>query len=492
MAQRRRPPGNLTGPGKLDAVTDLMDKLTEDLKSTQLSPPERDSALEELKLYGRDPRDARPIFTNEGIETLTRHAFDSTSDTTCRNALKVLCNALFLRSETRQMFVDLGYEAKACSKLQSGSWNDEFLVSRLILLTTYETNINLVKLIDQHQLADTMVQNLERHAKRLDEKAARKTAYFDPMEGMALEETLKLLFNVTNFCSERVSKFAPAVSHIVTLLCKDDIPATRTPLVPPFSLFINALVNLDLSSGPAQAALFPASEPEVSANRLIDLLDLALKAYPESELEQTTSPLVCVILSVYEHAPDAVRRATQGRLLPTEDDRKNVLGKGDTLPARLLRNSTNALAPQLRTAISQLLFDMSDKDATKFVKNVGYGFASGFLFQNQIPIPEAASEGYDVSSGSSEGASSNIRKAVNPITGQFLDAEQSISELPEMTDEEKEREAEKLFVLFERLKKTGVMSVQNPIEKAVQEGRFEELPDDYEEDGDGDATTKKV
>lgn len=39
-----------------------------------------------------------------------------------------------------------------------------------------------------------------------------------------------------------------------------------------------------------------------------------------------------------------------------------------------------------------------------------------------------------------------------------------------MTDEEKELEAEKLFVLFDRLEKTGM--VQNPIRKAIQEGKL--------------------
>jgi len=48
-----------------------------------------------------------------------------------------------------------------------------------------------------------------------------------------------------------------------------------------------------------------------------------------------------------------------------------------------------------------------------------------------------------------------------------------------------------LFLLFlaeanvvNRLKKTGVMSVQNPVEKAFHEGRFEELPDDDDDDDD--------
>ncbi|CAJ0895168.1 4722_t:CDS:10 [Entrophospora sp. SA101] len=39
-------------------------------------------------------------------------------------------------------------------------------------------------------------------------------------------------------------------------------------------------------------------------------------------------------------------------------------------------------------------------------------------------------------------------------------------------DEEKEREAEKLFVLFDRLKKTGVMNVVDPIEAAIKSVRF--------------------
>ncbi len=63
---------------------------------------------------------------------------------------------------------------------------------------------------------------------------------------------------------------------------------------------------------------------------------------------------------------------------------------------------------------------------------------------------------------------------INPITGQRRDMEPR-DEGPEMTDEEKEREAEKLFVLFERLKATGVVEVVNPVETAVREGRFEEV-----------------
>ncbi|KAK4238095.1 guanine nucleotide exchange factor synembryn-like protein [Achaetomium macrosporum] len=484
--------GSLTGPAKLDAVTKLLDKLTGDLKSAILQPQERDAALEELKVYGRDPNYADPIFTKEGIGTLAKFAFDHTSDTTSRNALRVLCNALFLKPVTRQTFVDLGYEPKACSKLGNDSRDDEFLVSRLILLTTYGTSIDLPKLIEQHRLADSIIQNLSRHAARFSERPVA-AARADPMEEMALAESLKLLFNVTNFAKNHISAFDPALPHIATILRFHQLPQTKTPLDAPFGLLINALLNLNLGSATAQSSLYPPAEPTRIADRLIHLLDLSMKSYTDTDLDQAVTPLICVLSAVYEHAPPESDRATAGdtvrsfirsRLLPTEEDRKSVLGKTDSLPSRLLRNWTNPLAPQFRSAVGHLYFDISGKDAAKFIENVGYGYASGFLFENGIPLPPGAMEqGGEGSTSRRDGGGAGgggARRPVNPITGQFLD-EEKLPDLPEMTMEEKEREAERLFVLFERLKQTGVMSVQNPVEKAVQEGRFEELPDDAED-----------
>jgi hypothetical protein len=39
------------------------------------------------------------------------------------------------------------------------------------------------------------------------------------------------------------------------------------------------------------------------------------------------------------------------------------------------------------------MFELSDQDATSFVKNVGYGFASGFLMAHEMPkVPQTAAE----------------------------------------------------------------------------------------------------
>ncbi|TQN71439.1 Synembryn-like protein [Colletotrichum shisoi] len=462
---------SLAGAAKLEAVASLMDQLSEDLKKPTLLPHQRDAALEELKIYGRDPTNADPIFTPEGIETLTKHAFNSPSNSTARAALRVLANSMLLNPIARQTFVDLGYEDQACKKLRNDSFDDEFLVSRVLFLTTYGTKIDLLALVQKHRLAETIMENLAKHAKLLTTRQPK--APIDPMEDMALNETLKLLFNVSHYCPSEVDAFTGCIPHIIALLWKHDVPPNR-PLDPPFNALVNALLDLKLEDRDIQASVYPKAEPNMLAERLIEILDPALKTYPDNELEQLVTPLVGVLRRVHDGAPEEVKKHVRDTLLPTEQDRKEVLGRGTSLTSRLLRNSTNPLTPHLREAISFLLFDMSDKDASKFVENVGYGFASGFLFQNNIPIPANASEAF---------STGEAQKPVNPITGQFVESEKHV-EVPEMSEDEKLREAERLFVLFERLGKTGIIDVQNPVEMAARSGQLHDFGDKRVEEVD--------
>ncbi|KAH8169068.1 guanine nucleotide exchange factor synembryn domain-containing protein [Sarocladium implicatum] len=465
------PPGMATGPAKLKAVQDIVDRLSEDLEGVSLAEPERDAALEELKIYGRDPRQADPIFSEKGLTMLLRHAFESSSQTTSHGAMRVLANAMLLNKAARQLFVDRDYPPKACAKLgEDESWDGEFLLSRIIFLTTYETSVSLADLLDKHQLAQRIVDKLGRHAELLRSDSKSKT---EMMEEMALVETAKLLFNVTHFSGQYISSFTPAIAHLAALLWKHDLPATK-PLDSGLSHLTNGLLNLDFAAAEAQEALFPKDDLSKVAMRLVAILDRAMRSYDDAEMDVMVTPLVGLLIKLYETAPTSTRDDMQDALLPTVEDREKVLGKGSNLPSRLLKGSTDPSTPKLGNSISHLLFDLSGKDASRFVENVGYGYASGFLFQNNISIPESASKAFDAGDGRGG------QRPVNPITGQFLDTEQHI-DAPEMTQEEKEREAERLFVLFERLKKNGLINVQNPVEQAVQEGRFEELSDSEDE-----------
>ncbi len=214
-------------------------------------------------------------------------------------------------------------------------------------------------------------------------------------------------------------------------------------------------MNLDLEGKQAQQfgvnPLFPTLDQKCNADRLINILDQAVTAYREDELDTLGAPLVTLLRKMYEIAPDAAKRYMQWLLLPSDDERNRPLGRSDTLASRLLKLSSSPLAPALRENISALMFELSDKDATNFVHNVGYGFASGFLMTHNVPIPENALEAWSTDDQDSvkNTVSSNSGPPVNPITGQRIDMEPKDTG-PEMTQAEKEREAEKLFVLFER------------------------------------------
>ncbi|QSZ32388.1 hypothetical protein DSL72_001962 [Monilinia vaccinii-corymbosi] len=474
----------IAGEAKLADVTKIVESLGADLDKICLLPHQRDTLLEQLKVHGRDPTNADPIFTKGGIGIISRHAFNSPSKTTSRNALRCLANALLLKPDTRQILVTLGYDVKACTLLKDriGSVDDEFLLSRIIFLATYGTTINIENLIDQHHLANTISHNIASHAK-LHNAKQKKVKQMDPMEDMALVESLKLIFNITHFCPHRNSSFSQALPHILSILHQREI-VPITPLDPPIAQIINTLINLPLEDPGNISVLFPKANTHSHVDIFIELLDLSISRYKDEELEQLVSPLLVLIRKLYETGPSEVHQFMQARLLPTEKDREQPLGQGESLSARLIRLSTNPMAPQVMESISALLFVLSNKDASTFVQNVGYGFASGFLFQHNVPIPENAFEAWSTENDNGDGKarlSQDSRKAFNPITGQLLEAETKI-DVPEMSQAEKEREAERLFVLFERLKKNGVITAKNPMEEALHQGRFEELEDDAESD----------
>ena len=111
---------------------------------------------------------------------------------------------------------------------------------------------------------------------------------------------------------------------------------------------------------------------------------------------------------------------------------------------------------------------------------MGYGNAAGLLFRKGISAPESASitelPDEDETKPSAATEMSNER---HPISG--LIDQSSGGQGVEMTDEEKEREAERLFVLFERMERNKVISTNVPgghgvemMRKAVAEGKGEE------------------
>lgn len=98
-----------------------------------------------------------------------------------------------------------------------------------------------------------------------------------------------------------------------------------------------------------------------------------------------------------------------------------------------------------------------------------------------IPPGPMTPDGTPATGRSPDGFSPSITRPINPITGIYDDSPNTGDEA-QMTDEEKEREAERLFTLFERMNRNGAMSVVNPVKEAQQTGKLTTTVDEEESD----------
>jgi len=177
-------------------------------------------------------------------------------------------------------------------------------------------------------------------------------------------------------------------------------------------------------------------------------------------------PLFSFVQKLFTSGPDSVKNCIKEEVLPSDEDRKQVLGKSNSLASVIIRTTLAAGAPAASNSASLLLWTLSGESADALVKSIGFGVASGILVKLGIPLPSGVEEITDDENG----------LEINPVTGQRRDMEVQ-KELAEMTEEEKEMEAEKLFVLFERLNRTGVMKVENPVRTAMEQGKLENVKD---------------
>lgn len=264
---------------------------------------------------------------------------------------------------------------------------------------------------------------------------------------MALTEILKLMYSLTHYFPASRTYIAPVWDDVLRLLVNKAI-STEPPLEAPICHLVNIL--LTLSEAKSNDASNSSSLEESYVETLISILSASLEAYNPEELDSTLAPLVTLLLKSYKTATSEVRKLFRAKLLPTSAERDLPLGQSRTTFARLMKISTSAHTPTLRNLIPQLMFELSESNPNTFVHNVGYGYASGFLVNNGIDASELQRQAQ-----SSNGIEANghpdvaARPNTNFVTGQYLDREVP-EEGPPMTDEEKEREAEKLFVLFER------------------------------------------
>ncbi|KIJ70641.1 hypothetical protein HYDPIDRAFT_105384 [Hydnomerulius pinastri MD-312] len=216
-----------------------------------------------------------------------------------------------------------------------------------------------------------------------------------------------------------------------------------------------------------------------SALRSYELLDAALAHFmpgdissddisirnrlPEGEsLDDILSPLV-MLLTRFCLGDDDAKVRIRNWFMPPNIDRTSPLEQRSDVLGRCLRLLQSAHHSRLNRLVGEMFFAMCDSDATTLSGYLGYGNVAGFLFHKGVVSAPPRTSTMGAPSTTPAGL------PINPITG-------TIEREPEpvdMTEEEKEQEAEKLFVLFDRLEKNGALPPsQNPIRKAMQQRKL--------------------
>ncbi|KAF9078623.1 guanine nucleotide exchange factor synembryn-domain-containing protein [Rhodocollybia butyracea] len=172
---------------------------------------------------------------------------------------------------------------------------------------------------------------------------------------------------------------------------------------------------------------FPGnSDPDSEDVRNAFTKEIAASGAPaDTSLDDVLSPLVvlCTRLCL---ADEDSRVRMRAWMVPADLDRTNPLDERKDFLGGV--------------AVGEMLYAACDSDGGLF----GYGHVAGHLF----------------SKGDRE---------INPITGTYAPVGSTRSATADMTEEEKEQEMEKLFVLFDRLEKSGAMPAsQNPMRKVIE------------------------
>ncbi|KAI6033834.1 hypothetical protein PISMIDRAFT_23831 [Pisolithus microcarpus 441] len=178
----------------------------------------------------------------------------------------------------------------------------------------------------------------------------------------------------------------------------------------------------------------------------------------ESSMSDVITPLVLLITRFCLGDEDAKLRIRNWFVPESLDRTKPLEGRDDVL-GRCLRVLQSVYHDRLGKCIGEMFYAMYDSNPTNLT-TLGYGNFAGFLFNKGIATGPPQSE-------TAPQMTTSDGMPIDPITGTVVKER----EPSDMTDEEKEQEAEKLFVLFDRLERSGALPPsQNPVRKAMQKG----------------------
>ncbi|XP_041852453.1 synembryn-B isoform X2 [Melanotaenia boesemani] len=481
----------------------------------QVRPSCQRTCLETLRILSRDKRVLAPVATREGMLILAGMARlragqeeDANQESSQENtqseeeeervvveALKCLCNVVYNSPAAQQVCVDVKLANGLCTSLRTThTWQHEvglFTLRLLFLLSALRPDVRGVLRREWH--AVKLLTEVLEHT--LDVRwvgpyeAARPDPQTLPMPAEDNEramEALKALFNLTlseardEEDDHQFRLIAAILRHLLMLNTETEDKTEEA-----HSHAVNLLNNLPVScldvliDVPVQGGQEKYGGKNMEAVQV--LLDFMEKRIDKgSNYKEGLTPVLS-LLTEGSRCHREIRRYIKAQVLPPLKDVKIRPEVGTTIRNKLVRQMTH-VDMGVKQMAAEFLFVLCKESVDNLLKYTGYGNAAGLLVARGLLAGGRGETQYSEDEDSDTEEYKSAKPFINPITGHV--EEPMPNPIEEMTEEQKEYEAEKLANMFDKLSRQNVirpMGVRPDGTLAPLEETLCDLPEDNSE-----------
>lgn len=453
----------------------------------QVQPTCQKTCLETLRILSRDKRVLAPVATREGMLILGGMARlragqeegdnqNSSEDCTQSEeeervvveALKCLCNVVYNSPAAQQVSVDVQLAHGLCASLRTArSWHHEvglFTLRLLFLLSALRPDVRGVLRREWHAvrlLAEVLEHTLDVRWVGPYE-AARPDPQALPMPAEDNEramEALKALFNLTlseaggEEDDHQFRLIAAILRHLLMLKTETEEKTEEA-----HSHAVNLLNNLPVScldvliNVPVQGGQEKYGGKNMDAVQvLIDFMEKRIDK--GSNFKEGLTPVLSLLTEGSRHHRE-IRRYIKAQVLPPLKDVKIRPEIGTTIRNKLVRLMTHVDMGVKQTA-AEFLFVLCKESVDNLLKYTGYGNAAGLLVARGLLAGGRGETQYSEDEDSDTEEYKSAKPFINPITGHV--EEPMPNPIEEMTEEQKEYEAQKLVNMFDKLSRQNVI-----------------------------------
>lgn len=505
----------------LKEVLEFVDKFD----STKADPADISNVeiqLHRLKALGRDAAISNTLTPEIADNIVNKFIVTNISKKATVEAFTIIANGLVLNTSLLGAWNPSAAFPIVLSEYAKDdlSLKESYLFGRLLFLFTF----NGIELPDTLLTRCIEVIDLKMNQVLGNIHTLTSTVIVNPLIRLSFIELMKFIFNLVHHYPDQTldplqhTEVITRISHVF-LHIKPRLPE---------NVDITRYILHTLMCVPIDTWFGHADHRSLILENLFEYCHLVTSS-PEYQNEHTLSPcLTClqkIVSYVWETLPDnsetqELKRICRQYLYPSEKDRELSLGKSDSLASNLTNLENDITLQTCNCLIQEIYLIIFDRNQQALTDVMGFGFASRFLVstgfldestmasslaaqqqqqQDQtqgrivevegktpeslnnnkagspaVSVPSSPPANSSTTLGSDSTAPSENLPPVNPVTGQYLHTEsqdekrrQAQREWDAMTEEEKEREGERMFTLFERLKKNGIIKVSNPLEMAA-------------------------